>query len=329
MMRLSKFEYVEPRSLSEATSFLKEWGWEARVLAGGTDLLVNMKQRVLTPRYLVDLNTIPDLDYITYDDKEGLKIGPMTRVHSIHSNKMIQEKYPAIARSALLLAGPLHQNMATIGGNICLDCRCWYYNQSHFWRKSREACLKLGGEVCFIAKGSKVCYAVYSGDIAPSLWVYGARLRLTGAAGDRVMPISGFFTGLGDKETVRGADEIVSEITVPPPAEGSRGTYLKFRQRNSIDFPLVGVAVNLILDGKLCREARVVFNAIASAPLEAVEVEEVLRGQVIDDKLIEAVGERAYRAAKPISDTGGFSAVYKKKITGVLTREAVKEALSR
>ncbi len=329
MMRLSRFEYVAPKSLEEATSTLKEGNGQARLVAGGTDLLVSMKQKLITPKYLVDLSTIPDLEYIRYDEREGLKIGPLTRVRDIHMNPVIKEKYPALAQAALLVARPLHQSMATVGGNICLDARCWYYNQSDFWLKSRDRCIKLEGDVCYIAKTSKVCVAIYSGDIAPSLMAYEATLRLSGAQGDRVIPISEFFTNDGSKETIREVDEVVSEITVPPPVQGSRSTYLKFRLRGAIDFPVVGVAVNLIMDGKSCRKARMVYNAIAPAPLRAADVEEFLTGKELSDQVIKEASERAYREAKPISDTGGFSPVYKKKLVRVMAGDAIVQAIGR
>lgn len=331
MMRISKFERVEVKSLAQASAKLKQLGKEAMPLAGGTDLLVSMKQRVMTPKYLLDLNGIPKLDHLQFSQKQGLKMGPLVKLFTLAEDATIRQKYSALAEAADSVGAPQHRYMGTLGGNICLDTRCWYYNQSSFWRKSRAPCIKFDGDVCYIAKTSKVCVAVYSADTPPALIALGASIKLSGAGRERVIPLSQFYTGDGKDYLTREPDELVSEILLPPRKAKSASTYIKFRLREAIDFPLVAVAASITMDGKgrQFAEARIVLNAVAAAPVIAEEASQHLIGKEASDAVIEEAAEKAYREAKPISDSGGCPAVYRKKMVRVFTRRALQAALGK
>jgi 4-hydroxybenzoyl-CoA reductase subunit beta len=329
MMRLPEFTRLTPSSAAEACQMLYEHKGEAKAIAGGTDLLVSMKQRVVTPRYLVDLATIPDLAYLSFDEKAGLRIGPLTRIATLASHPELARRYPAIAQAAASVGACQLQHMGTVGGNICLDTRCWYYQQSPFWRKSRAACIKYNGDICHMARASKVCVAVYSGDMAPALIALGAVVSLVGHKGEQVMPLSDLYTGDGKAYMKKEPDEIVREISVPAPEPGGSSAYMKFRTRRAVDFPLVGVAANLVLKGGECTDARVVFNAVASAPVIAHDASGHLKGKSITSELIEEVSQKAYREARPISSTGGCSPAYRKKMAAIYTGRVLKAVISQ
>jgi len=339
-MRLPRFEYIAPKTIDEAVSVLSERKDEAKVMAGGTDILVSMKQRVITPKYLVNLKEIEGLDYI--EDGDGhLRIGALTTLNSIEESKVIRERFPMLSDAAGYVGAPQHRYSGTIGGNICLDTRCWYYNQSHFWRKCRPVCYKLGGEEdnCngfevwegFPSPRGNVCYAVYSGDTAPSLIALGAEVKIKNSEGERVVPLREIFTGDGKKPFNLEPDDILTEVIIPNPPSYSSGVYLKLRWREAIDFPLVGVAVNISLDSKdgECEGASVVIGAVAPNPIKVGIAEDILIGRKITDKEIEEVSEAAYNEANPLPNIGGCSPWYRKKMVKVLTKRAINKALQK
>lgn len=329
MMRLPKFERLHPSSVEEASQMLNDHKGEARLIAGGTNLLVSMKHRLIIPKYLVDLTTIPDLEYLLYDDKDGLRIGPLTKIIKLASDAKVAPNYPAITQAAKSVGGNQRQYMGTVGGNICLDTRCWYYNQSRFWRKSRIPCIKLDGDICHMAPRSKVCVAVYSGDMAPSLIALGAKIKLVGPKKERLIPLSQLYSGDGKAYLTKKAYEVVDEIIVPVPQPNSCSVYMKFRMRNAIDFPIVGIAVNVAVSNGKCSQACVVFNGVASAPVVALDASEHLRGKEITPELISQVAEKAFQEVKPISGSGGCPPAYRKKIVRAYTHKALEQVFSK
>ena len=338
-MRLPKFEYLTPKTMEEALSLLNEHRGEARIFAGGSDIFVSMKQRVVTPKYLVNLNKIPDLDYIK-NGENGLRIGPLTTLDTIEKSSVIKEKFPMLSHAAGEVGAPQLRNMGTIGGNISLDTRCWYYNQSHFWRKSRPVCYKLGGDSdnCqgfelwenFPSSKGNVCYSVYSGDTAPSLISLGASLKLKSSEGERTIALKDFFTGDGKKPFELESSEIITEIQVPDPPPYSGGAYLKLRLRGAIDFPLLGVATIVTLDSKdgICKEAQIVLGAVSSGPIKVAGAEDILKGKKIDDALMEEAGQIAYEEANPVPNIGS-SPTYRKMMTKVFVKRALAAALKQ
>ena len=333
-MSLPRFEYIAPKTIDEAVSVLSENKGDAKVIAGGTDILVNMKNRILTPKYLVDIKEIKGLDHIK-NGKEDLRIGALTTLNSIEESDVIKDKFPVLAKAAGDVGAILHRYSGTIGGNICLDTRCNFYNQSRLWRRGRPVCYKLGGEEdnCLLfasAKGkANKCYSVYSGDTAPTLMALGANVKVVGPGGERVIPLGDVFTGDGKRPISLDPAEILTEIIVPAPAPHSCAVYLKLRWREALDFPLVGVAANICLDSKdgACKTASVVIGAIASKPLEVTEANDILSGKKITEALIEEVSQAAFNGAKPLPNIGSCSREYRKEMAGILTKRAISSAL--
>lgn len=326
-MRLPKFEYLEPLTPGEACSMLAAKKGEARLLSGGTDLLVLMKQRVATPRYLVNLKSVPGLSYIEYDASEGLKIGPLATLRAVASSPTVKEKYPALAEAAGRVASPLIRNNATIGGNVALDSKCWYYNQSAHWRKSFAPCLKFGGDVCHVVKGGKRCFSVYCPDTVPALMVLGAEIDVVSERGKRTLPLGEFCTGKGETPNVLGPDEMISEIRVPNTPAGTGTSFTKLAFRGSIDYALVDVAVAVTREAGsgVCKDARIAIAAIGPGPVFATKAAKVLIGREIDDEALEAAGTAAVEEARHIS--GVWTSVsYRRKAIKALVSKTVRQA---
>ena len=324
MMRLPKMEHLAPSTLSEARSLMKEHGEKAKLLAGGTDLVVACKLRNLKPAFLVSLKGIPELKGIRFDDRSGLRIGAMTSLNALRTDPAVVKHYPALAEAAAAVGTRQLQYMGTPGGNLCLDTRCFYYNQSESWRKARAVCLKMGGEVCNVVTKGKKCYAVFSGDLAPALMALNAQIRLTNGAGERTLSLSDLYSGDGKDPLTIKPGEILQEIIIPAPAPGQGSTYLKYRVRGSIDFPLVGVAVRLTTtEAGICNDCSIVINAVASAPLSVPEAADLLKGQALTEDLIDQAAQKAASAAHPVLNVIGATPAYRKKMAGILTRRAL------
>ncbi len=327
-MRLPKFEYLRPASLEEACSLLAEHKGDSRILSGGTALLIYLGQRLVTPKHLVSLKGISGLNYIDYDERDGLRIGALTSINEVAISPLIREKYPLLSQAAKEIGVPSIRYQGTVGGNLCLDTRCIYYNQSSFWRQARSPCFKRGGKVCYAVKGGDHCQAVYQGDLAPVLLALDARVRLTKADSERLLPLSALFTGRGEAPLSLAADEILREVQIPPLSKGSVGFYQKLRVREAMDFPLAGVAVMLSLDGgRACQEARVILGAVASAPIEVSEAEEVLQGREIKAEVVEEAAEAAYSNAHPVNNLS-LGASYRRRMIKTLLKRAIEQSLN-
>lgn len=326
-MRLPKFECFYPCSVDEATSFLSARKGEARIIAGGTDILIAMKQRRSTPKYLVNIKSICDLGYIACDEQDGLlKIGALTTLDAIADSPQVKELAPMLAQAAGKVASPHLRNAGTIGGNICLDSRCWYYNQSQFWRSVRDRCFKTGGDRCYVVKGGKQCYSLVSADTAPALIALGAEVELVSATGKRVVPLESFYTGVGQTVNVMEEGEVLTEVRVPRQGANSGGVYLKHAYRESIDFPLVGVGVALSLDGgDVIKDLRICVGAASPAPVRPLRAESLLKGNKVSEEVLKEVGASASKEVSPIVNL--FAPVpYKRHIVGVLVQRAIKLA---
>jgi 4-hydroxybenzoyl-CoA reductase subunit beta len=322
MMRLPPFTYLAPRSVAEAVRMMADHGPEAMLVAGGTDLYPNMKRRQFEPKVLVGLRGVRELVGVRGEAKAGLVIGAATTLTHVSEHPGVREHFPALATGAGLVSNPQIRNMGTLGGNICVDTRCNYYNQSYQWRRAIGFCMKKDGDICLVAPGSSRCWAVSSSDTAPVLWSLGARVRLMGARGERVTPIEALYKDDGIDYLARASDEIVTEILLPP-ADGMRSAYLKLRRRGSIDFPVLGVAVALQMDNGHVRAGKIVLGAVASKPRESAEAGALLAGQRLTLELIEKVAEVASRPSKPLDNTD-FTHPYRKKMTRVFVRRALR-----
>ncbi len=323
-MRLPKFEHLQPESLEEALDLLSEHGEEVKVIAGGTDLLVSMKQRLFTPKYLLNLKGLAELDFIR-DGNEGLRIGALTKLTTIIKSPLVREKFPVLAQAAGYVSAPPLQNMGTLGGNLCLNTRCFFYNQSQFWRQARPPCFKTGGEVCHVVKGGDHCYSVYQGDLAPVLIALEARVKLAKKGGRRVIPLLDLYTGQGEKPIALEAGEILTEVEIPAPAASWGGDYQKLRYRGAMDFPLVGVAAVLSQNEGGCAGAKVVLTAVASAPVVVEEASRLLEGQEPDEEIVARVAEAAYEVARPVANIGS-TPLYRRKMVRVMTKRAITNA---
>jgi 4-hydroxybenzoyl-CoA reductase subunit beta len=322
MLRLPPFRYLAPRTLSEATRLLAEEGPQAMPMAGGTDLLPNMKRRQFTPAVLVGLRRLRELKGISGSPDVGVRIGAGETLTSISNHPLIRAHYPALALAAAAVSTPQLRNAGTIGGNILLDTRCNYYNQTEFWRHSIGYCMKRDGSICLVAPGSPRCWAISSADTAPVLVALQARVRLVSVRGEREIPIQELFYDDGMRPYTREADEILQEIWLPP-ALGWRSTYLKLRRRGSFDFPILGVAVALRRepDGRI-GDARITLGAVASHPVEAEEAMARLRGQQPTPTLLQEVATLAAKRARPL-DNADLTITYRKQLTPVYVRRAL------
>jgi len=324
-MRLPRFEYLEPGTIEEACSLLLQE--ETKLIAGGTDLLVAMKQKSLTPRALVSIKRIPNLNCIDYKEGEGLRIGALTTLHTIETSSIIKDRFGLLAQAASSVGTLQVSNMATLGGNLCLDSRCFYYNQSHLWKQSRPACYKDGGSVCHVAKGSDRCLALFVADTVPALIALGAEVRIAGQDGEKQIALEKFYTGRGEKVNLLQPGQVLTQIWVPNPPPHTGGVYLKYSLRESIDFAVAGAAVVITLkpgDG-VCSDARIVFGSVDSNPIRVVEAEGVMRGRNVNDKLVEDVEKVVLKEIRPITHMG-IPAGYKRRIIGTLTKRAVRQA---
>jgi 4-hydroxybenzoyl-CoA reductase subunit beta len=329
MRRLPRFEYHAPATVEDAVSLLAEHGEEARPVAGGTDILISMKQRLTTPRRLIGLSSIAGMDSMEYDERTGLRVGAGITLTELTESTLIKEKYPALSRTARMVGSIQVRNLATLGGNLCLDTRCWYYNQSQYWRQSRPPCYKTGGEVCHVVKGSSAkrrCFAVYSGDTAPLLMALDAQVKLMGSDGERVAPLSGIFTGDGACPLALEPDELITEVLIPPPAEGSGAAYVKLRLREEVDFPILGAAAAVTMTDGTCSGVRVVLNAVAPSPLEVMGADEMLAGSDAHGEAVEEVAQAARKLARPVANTAG-TPDYRRRMVPLLVKRALREAV--
>ncbi len=323
MMRCPRLRYLAPDSLRGVCEILRDYGPAAMVLAGGTDLIPNLKRRQQTPEILVSLRKVGELRRLL-PGSEGIRLGAALTLSELISEERIRREHAALFRAAAQVATPHLRNVATLGGNLCLDTRCNDYDQNSEWRKAIDFCMKKDGQICWVAPGSPRCYAVSSTDTAPALVALGAEVSLLSTEGERRIPLADLYRDDGIRYLSRRPDEILTEVVVPSPAPGSRSTYWKLRRRGSFDFPVLSAAAKLRLDnGGAVREARIVLGSVASRPLEIVAAS-LLSGRFLDDDTIERVAEEASRTAKPMDNTD-FHLGWRKKAARHLVAGALRE----
>ncbi len=321
MLRLPPFEYLAPHTVDEAVQMLAARAPEAMYVAGGTDLFPNMKRRQLEPKYLIGLNGLRELRGIT--NGNGLAIRAGTTLTQVSNDAQVQANYPALATAAGLVSTPQLRAMGTLGGNLCLDTRCNYYDQTYWWRKSIAFCMKKDGELCWVAPGSPRCWAVSSTDCAPVVLALDGKVRLVGPQGARMIPARALYRDDGMNYLAKAPDEILTDIILPP-SEGVQSVYLKLRRRGSFDFPILGVAAALRFapNGEV-EDAHLVLGGVASHPLECVESARMLVGQKLTPDLIDAAAEAAWKPARPLDNTD-MSNSYRKKMTRVYVKRALE-----
>jgi 4-hydroxybenzoyl-CoA reductase subunit beta len=320
-MSLASFKLLRSRTLPEALGFLNEHSGNTRILAGGTDLLPSMGQKLFEPERVLDLRHLHELKGIRRTE-QGTQIGALTTLREIERSQLLRELYPVLVEAAKTVASPVLRNMGTIGGNICLDTRCLWYNQSLTWRKSCGFCIKKDGDLCHVAPGGTKCWAVFSGDTPPALLCLDAEIEIASAAGTRRIPLADFYTGLGDNYRKLESNELVTRIFLPRSSAGHRGEYRKLRIRGSIDYPLAGVAVTLKRSNGRVEDLRVAMTAVNPAPVLVKGLASLLNGSNIDDAIAEAAGELAARTAKPLT-TSALTPEYRREMIRVFTKRAV------
>ena len=320
MLRLPSFRYLQPKTLRDALTMKTDAGPEGMYVSGGTDLYPNMKRRHQEPKTVISLMGIADLRRAD-DEVVGAALTLTELSHRPSARP------PVLGHAAGLVSTPLLRNMGTLGGNLCLDTRCNYYNQSYEWRKSIDFCMKKDGHICWVAPSSPRCWAVNSSDIAPVMVAIGAEYRLVGPQGERLAPAGRFYHNDGINYLTKQPDEILVDVRLPAP-DGWDAVYHKLRRRGSFDFPVLGVAAWVRWDGKNVGEARIVLGAVASHPQEVPEAGAALKDAPLSDDSIAAAAEAAYRPSKPMDNTD-FDLSWRKQMTRVFVSRALNELRTR
>jgi 4-hydroxybenzoyl-CoA reductase subunit beta len=324
-MSLSEFQLGRPRTLPDALAHLSDHVGNVRVLAGGTDLLPSMRQKLFEPQHVLDLRQIKDLKGIC-ETEQGIEIGALTTLHDIEYSKHLRQHYPVLVEAAKTVASPLIRHMGTIGGNICLDTRCLWYNQSLAWRKSCGFCIKKDGDLCHVAPGGTKCWAVFSGDTPPALLCLHAEIEIASASATRRIPLRDFYTGEGDDYRRLQSGELVTKIILPHSSSGYRGAYRKLRVRGSIDYPLAGVAVAVKRSNGRIEDIQIALTAVNPAPVLVEGLKVLLSNSGIDERGAEHAGELAARTAKPLT-TSALTPEYRREIIRVFTKRALLAAI--
>ncbi len=312
MLRLPWFEYRAPSTLAEAVKILAGEGPQAMLVAGGTDLLPNMKRRHQSPKVLVSLKGIAELRKLNGGYGAGLTLAEVVAHTATPS---------ALRQAAAQVATAQIRNMGTLGGNLCLDTRCTYYNQTEEWRKAIDYCLKKDGSVCWVATASKRCVAVSSTDTAPALITLDAKVKLVGPAGEREIPVEALYQNDGIDYLSRKPDEVLSAVVIP---SGWRSTYWKLRRRGSFDFPLLGVAAALKMDGDVVTDARIALGAVASRPFRVDKAGHFLQGKRLTDEVIAEAATLVANRAKPMDNTD-MDLYWRKEVADDFAGYALKE----
>jgi 4-hydroxybenzoyl-CoA reductase subunit beta len=321
VLRLPPFAYRAPRTALEAARLLADHGPEAMALAGGTDLFPNMKRRQFEPTMLVGLRNLEEARGV--EANGVLRLGALATLTEVAEHPSITARWPSVARAAGLVSSPLLRNAGTIGGNLCVDTRCNYYNQTEFWRASIGYCMKKDGEICLVAPGSDTCWALSSSDTAPVMITLDAEVTLVGPEGERRIPVAALYAADGIAYLAKRREEVLTQIHVPD-RTGWIATYRKLRRRGSIDFPIVGVAAAVRLAGRVVEDARIVLGAVHTHPVEAVDAQAFLRGRTLDAETIELASGIAYKPAKPL-DNADLVYSWRKRMVRIEVSRALRE----
>lgn len=320
---MNAFEYVNAPNLEKLPSLLGKERGETQVIAGGTDLLGELKERTISPKRLVNLKSIPNLSFIK-ETKSGLSLGALTTITEIAENQVIQKRFTALAQAAAAVSSPQIRNMGTLGGNLCQRPRCWYYRDAYY------VCFKKGGNKCYAVEGenkyhaifaTELCPIVHPSDIAPALIALNAKVTILGPDGSKQLPLAQFFTLPSvdvTTETILKPNEVVTEVEIPTPSSNTKSVFLKLKERDSSDFALASVACAIVAEGGICKEARVVLGGVAPIPWRSSEAEEALKGKKISEDLAKAAADTALQKARPLRQT-----FYKVSLSKALVKRAI------
>jgi 4-hydroxybenzoyl-CoA reductase subunit beta len=324
MLPLPIFQHHAPETLDEAVALMAALGPDVKLIAGGTDLVPNMKHGLFEPEHLVSLGRVRELRGIAHQG-DDIVIGAMTPLADIAADETVQRHAPALAEACGAVGGPHHRRMGTIGGNICLDTRCVYYNQTYFWREALGFCLKKDGSVCHVVTSGKKCVAAASNDSAPALMVHDADIELCGPGGKRTVNANDFYTADGIDNTVKHPDEIVTHVRLAR-ASARRSGFEKLRRRGAIDFPLLNLALRIDLDGDQICDADLVVSTLAARPKRVKAVKKLIGAQSWadpDDALWLSLADAAFKASKPLTNLDNDPA-WRREMVRVLLKKAAR-----
>jgi 4-hydroxybenzoyl-CoA reductase subunit beta len=327
-MRLPQLTYHEPTSVRELLSIKQELKGDCAVLAGGTDLLPMLKRRNRTAPHLLNIKRISELKRISHSEENGLQIGSTVTLRDVIDHPVVSKEYPMLAQAAGAVGFNQLRNMATLGGNVCLDNKCSYFNQSAFWWKSRPDCFKRGGDQCYVVKGGKECFSLSAADTVSALMVLDAELIILGPKNERRVPIKDFYTGNGQEPHDLRDEEIVSAILIPADGRSWKQGFLKKSVRGSVDFAIASLSVRLKVDGAIVKDARIALNGVSTKPVQPVEAEYYLKGKKIDDETVSRTAETALKAIKPLSLIGA-SAFLRRNIIRAMFEDLMASISSR
>ncbi len=316
MELMPDFDLHRPTDVEEAVRLRAETEG-ALYVAGGTDMIVNVRRGIEQPAALIDLSSVKELQEIVEDD-DGLHIGAAVTLEILAGDTRVQESFTAVAEAATAVAGPTHQSYGTVGGNLCLDTRCLFYNQSEWWRKSNDYCMKERGDICHVAPGGKRCFAAFSGDVAPAALVHKAEVDLVSATGRRRVSLADIYRNDGMNHLAIEPGELLAVLHLPKAESGQPSTYEKARVRGSIDFPLAGAAVWLNQSGDKIEELRIALTAVNPYP-HLVKNLDKFSGVKLDDNVLNEIAEMVQSQAKPMRTTT-VKPWYRRRVVGAIAR---------
>jgi 4-hydroxybenzoyl-CoA reductase subunit beta len=328
-LSLPAFKLLRPRTVAEAVDLLAKHVPNVQVIAGGTDLVPSLRQGLFAPEFLLDLRAVEEMRGIRVAGSGSVEIGALTTLSTIEDSELIRRDFPVLHEAAKTVASPVLRNMGTLGGNICLDTRCLWYNQSLAWRKSCGFCIKKDGDMCHVAPGGTRCWAAFSGDTPPALLCLDAEVEIASSVRLRRVALRDFYTGVGEARMRLEKNELLTRVFLPASAAGWHGAYRKLRIRGSIDYPLAGIAVALKTsngNGHI-EDARVAITAVNPAPLLVPGAAHALIGREVDEHCATVVSELAAKVAKPLT-TSALTPEYRREIVRVFARRAVLAAVS-
>jgi 4-hydroxybenzoyl-CoA reductase subunit beta len=324
MLRLPRFKYLRPKTAREAAHMATELGPRAMFVAGGTDLLPKLKRRQF------EIEALIGLDFLSREVRPGsreIELGAGVTLSTASAHEQLNKQFSGYAEAAGLVSSPPLRNAGTIGGNLCVDTRCNYYDMTYEWRKAIGFCMKKDGDICLVAPSSPRCWAVSSSDTGPMAMALEGVVTLAGAEGERELPVSALYKDDGIDYMAKQPSEVVTALRLPA-VEGSHSAYVKLRRRGSIDFPIAGAAVALQMEGDVVRACRIVLSAVASHPLEARAADEFLTGKSLDDETVKAAAEIAAKPAKPL-DNADLTHFWRKRMVRVVVEQAIVLAATR
>lgn len=327
-MKLPEMELASPTSVADACRYLAAGRSEAQAIAGGTDLLVALKEGQKTPRRIVDLSGLSDLDEISYSPERGLEIGALVTLLRLTRDPVIKAHYPVIAEAARLVGTIQLQAMATVGGNLCQDSCCMYFNRPEPVRQPLPPCHKLGGCICHVVQNSADCWAPYAGDMAPVLIALGATASVADPQGEKTFSLAEIYSDDGAQPLNLEPGDLITSIHCPSPAPHTATVYFKTRPRETMDYPVAGVATSLTVDPEnmVCEDVTIVLTGVAASPKVVPEAEELL-GRTINEETVDRIAEAAVKLGFPVRNVVGAEPGYRRTMVKVNVKRSLQEAL--